>query len=56
MKGLGVSQGIGIGKVFKLEPNEIKVEKKEVENTSIEIEKLNKFKKYKKGLLQQMFV
>lgn len=41
MKGLGVSQGIGIGKVFKLEPNEIKVEKKEVENTSIEIEKLN---------------
>lgn len=42
MKGLGVSHGIGIGKVFKVEPNEIEVERKEIEDTSLEIEKLNK--------------
>ncbi|HBB29193.1 MAG TPA: phosphoenolpyruvate--protein phosphotransferase, partial [Clostridiales bacterium] len=42
MKGLGVSHGIGIGKVFKVEPNEIEVERIEVEDTSLEIEKLKK--------------
>lgn len=41
MKGLGVSHGIGIGKVFKVESNEIEVERKEIEDTTLEIEKLN---------------
>lgn len=41
MKGLGVSHGIGIGKVFKVEPNEIEVTRKEIDDTSKEVEKLN---------------
>ena len=41
MKGLGVSHGIGIGKVFKVEPNQIEVERREIEDTNLEIEKLN---------------
>lgn len=41
MKGLGVSQGIGIGKVFKIEHIEITIEKKKVKDVSSEIKKLN---------------
>lgn len=41
MKGLGVSQGIGIGKVYKLDCSKIEVVKKEINDTVIEINKLN---------------
>lgn len=41
MKGLGVSQGIGIGKVYKLDCSKIEVVKKEISDTVIEINKLN---------------
>lgn len=40
MKGLGVSQGVGIGKVFKLEADEILIERKEIENAPLEVDKL----------------
>lgn len=35
MNGIGVSQGIGIGRVFKVENNEVKVEKINITNTDI---------------------
>lgn len=41
MKGLGVSQGIGIGKVYKLDCSKIEVVKKEITDTMTEINKLN---------------
>lgn len=41
MKGIGVSPGISIGKVFLKEEIEAKVEKKNIENISDEIAKLN---------------
>lgn len=41
MKGIGVSPGISIGKVFLKEEIEIKVEKKNIESSSDEIAKLN---------------
>lgn len=41
MKGLGVSEGIGIGKVYKLDCSKIKVVRKEVNDTVAEINKLN---------------
>jgi phosphotransferase system enzyme I (PtsI) len=41
MKGLGVSKGIGIGKVYKLDCSKIEVIKKETANTTLEINKLN---------------
>lgn len=41
MKGLGVSEGIGIGKVYKLDCSKIKVVRKEVNDTVAEISKLN---------------
>ena len=41
MKGLGVSEGIGIGKVYKLDCNKNKVIRKEINDTVAEINKLN---------------
>ncbi|QSX05581.1 phosphoenolpyruvate--protein phosphotransferase [Sedimentibacter sp. zth1] len=40
MKGIGVSQGIGIGRVFKAEKNDVNIEKRNVENTLEEVKKL----------------
>lgn len=41
MRGLGVSKGIGIGKVYKLDCSKLMVVRKEINNTVIEINKLN---------------
>ncbi len=41
MRGLGVSKGIGIGKIYKLDCSKLMVVRKEINNTVIEINKLN---------------
>ena len=41
LKGKGVSEGIGIGRVLILKKEEIRIEKSKIENVSKELEKLN---------------
>lgn len=42
MKGLGVSQGIGIGKVFKIASKHVIVKRRDVSDVEAEIERVNK--------------
>ena len=41
LKGKGISEGIGIGKVLILEKEEIKIENSRIDDINTELEKLN---------------
>ena len=53
-KGTGASPGIAIGKALVIEHSELNIEKKSIENTDFEVEKLQKAVEKSKVELEQV--